>query len=402
MKIVFVKGVAFAILLLFIGTSILSNICGALEITDDFDSKIEELMKKGHMPSLVACIIKDNITAWSKGYGYYDYYNKKNTSLDIVYPIASITKSVTATAIMQIVENDSYDVNLDDNVSKYLPFDLKNPKYPEVNITFRMLLAHQSSLGDTTLRFTFLFLIFKIPFNLKTMQNYFIKGGLFYDSKVWNDYRPGEGVCYTTQGIDLLGLLIEQITHQKYSDYCQEQIFKPLKMYNTSFYFSDYEKDELACMYDWIAGFYIKVPWIQPSYLAGGGLKTTISDFSHYLIMHTSGGMYDGVRILSQESVEEMHTAQYPGYYDDKVYLHGLGWYFTTIENETYGGHGGNYEGARAEMVMRYSDHVGVLFYWNQNSFVRMQLKITRPDEKQASKEIKNALFEKANELIGT
>jgi CubicO group peptidase (beta-lactamase class C family) len=368
-------------------------------LDDDFDSKIEEIMKKGHMPSLVACIIKDNITAWSKGYGYYDYYNKKKTTVDIVYPIASVTKSFTATAIMQIIENESYNINLDDNVSEYLPFDLKNPKYPEVNITYRMLLAHQSSLGDTTIRFIFLFTILKISFNLNTYEQYLVKEGLFYNSKVWNDYRPGEGVCYSTQGTDLLGLLIEQITGQSYTDYCQGHIFEPLKMYNTSFYFSDYEKEQLTHLYIWIAGFYLKRPYIQQNNYAGGALKTTISDFSRFLIMHTSGGTYDGVRILSKESVEEMHSVQYPGYYDDIIYLHGLGWYQHTSENETYGGHGGNFEGARAEMKMRYSDRVGVAYFWNQNSFLRMQLKRMRPEERAAAKEIKEALFEKADEL---
>jgi CubicO group peptidase (beta-lactamase class C family) len=155
MKNIYYKVAVFEILFLFIGVIILSNVSIALEnidqiskiIDDEFDIKIEEFMKRGHMPSLVACIIKNNTTAWSKGYGYYDYYNEKNTTVDIIYPIASITKSITATAIMQIIENESYGIDLDDNVSEFLPFDLKNPKYPQVNITYRMLLAHQSSLN---------------------------------------------------------------------------------------------------------------------------------------------------------------------------------------------------------------------------------------------------------------
>ncbi|KYK24762.1 hypothetical protein AYK25_01665 [Thermoplasmatales archaeon SM1-50] len=400
------RGVIFGIVFLFIGICIPPNFSITLEdidhlpviIDDEFDSKIAELMKKGHMPSLVACIIKDNTTVWSKAYGYLDYYKRINATIDTVYPIASVTKSVTATAIMQIIENESYNVDLDDNVSEYLPFDLKNPRYPNVNISFRILLAHQSSLGDSTIRFILLFTLLKIPFNLITFQHYLVKGGVLYHPKVWNDYRPGEGVCYTTQGIDILGLLIEQITNQSYSDYCQNHIFKPLKMFNTSFYFSDITRAQLVCLYIWMAGFYLKQPYIQTSNLAGGGLKTTLSDFSHFLIMHTSGGMYDGVRILSEESVEEMHRAQYPGYYDGG-FLYGLGWYQRTIENETYGGHAGNWRGARAQMKMRYSDKVGILFFWNQNSFLKMHLNQTRPEEREAVKNIEKALFEKSDEF---
>lgn len=409
------KGMIVVTILLFVGTSFLPIISGSdflnsyripkiqgessdLNVSDDFDLKIQEIMKKGHMPSLVACIIKNNCTVWSEAYGYSRYYLRKNTTVDTVYPIASVTKSVTATAMMQIIENESYDVDLDDNVSEYLPFDLKNPNYPSVNITFRMLLAHQSSLNDSTLRFVILFVLLKIPFTLNTLKHYFVKGGVLYRPNVWKAYAPGNGVCYTTQGIDLLGLLIEQITNQTYSDYCQDHIFRPLQMYNTSFYFSDYPRGRLAGLYVWIAGLYCKQPYTQPSNLAGGGLKTTIADFSHFLIMHTSRGMYDGVRILTEESVDEMHRVQYPGYYDG-LFLHGLGWYQRTVENETFGGHGGNWQGARAEMKMRYSDRVGIVFFWNQNSFLRMQLGRTRPEESEAVREIQKALFEKSDEL---
>ena len=376
------------------------------EIADDFDIRIKNQMQRGHMPSLVACIVKNDTLAWSEGYGYYDYYNHKNATVNITYPIASVTKSVTATAIMQIIENESYDVNLDDNVSEYLPFDLKNPKYPDVNITFRMLLAHQSSLNDTTIRFLFLFTLLKIPFNLNSFKNYLIEDGLFYKSNVWKDYGPGKGVCYTTQGTNILGHLIENITKQSYTDYCQKHIFIPLKMNNTSFKFSDYDKEQLARLYIWMAmaGCYLKQPYIESSSnYAGGGLKTTISDFTHFLIMHTSGGVYDGVRILSEESVEEMHRAQYPDTPDGK-YLYGLGWYqyHNTSENETYGGHTGVFQGARAVMRMRYSndsDEVGILFFWNQNSFFRSYFDCVRPEQKDARIEIEKALFEKADEL---
>ena len=96
-----------------------------------------------HIPSLSACIIKNDTIVWSKAFGWSDIYNLKKAKSDTIYRVASITKTFTATALMQLYEQGLFD--LDDNVSEYLPFDLKNPKYPECNITFRMLLAHQSS-----------------------------------------------------------------------------------------------------------------------------------------------------------------------------------------------------------------------------------------------------------------
>ena len=420
------KGIVFGIIILFVGASIVSstgsleescratidrtilygggsgpgnyrsiqNAIGNASYGDDFDEKIENLMLQGHMPSLVACIVKNNTVVWSKGYGFYDYYKKKNATVDIVYPVASISKSITATAIMQL--NETGLIGLDDNVSEYLPFDLKNPKYPGVNITFRMLLAHQSSLADTIVRFTIYFSFLQVTYD--KLDDYLLPDGAFYQPRVWNDYPPGENVTYSTVGFEILGYLVEQITQQSFVDYCQENIFEPLQMKNTSFFFSNFDKDKLACLYFWVGGIYFKLPRIQTRSYAGGGLKTTISDLSHFLIMHTSSGVYGGVRILREESVEEMHRFQYPGCYDEG-FLHGLGWYLKNFsDGETYGGHGGNHQGARAVMRMRYSDRVGVAYFWNQNSFFLMHLKLIREEEEDARMEIEKALFEKADE----
>jgi len=349
-------------------------------------------MKIGAMPSLVACIVKNNTVVWSKAYGYNDYYKKINTTIDTVYPIASITKSITATAIMQLVELGL--INLDDNVSKWLPFDLKNPNYPDVNITIRMLLSHQSSLGDNYFKFIF----FSNVFNnyQKWLENF------YNDPKSWNEYLPGKGVFYSTNGVDILQIIIKKITGKTYEDYCKEKIFVPLKMYNTSFYFSDFNKNKITCLYVRFLNRYHKMPTIQVPQMmfAAGGLKTTLSDFSHYLIMHTSGGIYDNVRILNETSIEEMHRAQYPDYYWEKIYLHGLGWYSDSNNNETFGGHGGNFPGAGAQMKMRYSDKVGIIYFWNQNSYIRKHLRLFYLGELIARAKIEKALFEKSDDFI--
>ena len=113
-----------------------------------FDFKVKMYMRLLKSPSMTVCVIKNDSVVWSNTYGYSNIYLGKKTTLDTIYTIGSISKSVTGTAMMQIIENESYNVNLDDNVSKWLPFDLKNPYFPNTNITFRMLLAHRSGLYD--------------------------------------------------------------------------------------------------------------------------------------------------------------------------------------------------------------------------------------------------------------
>lgn len=110
-----------------------------------FDEKISLIMKIAGFPSLATCIIKDNQIVWSKGYGYYDISNQKPATVDTVYILASITKTIVGTAIMQLYEKELFD--LDDDVNVFLPFDLRNPNFLEDPITFRMLLSHTSSLN---------------------------------------------------------------------------------------------------------------------------------------------------------------------------------------------------------------------------------------------------------------
>jgi len=84
---------------------------------EEFDQNIIELMKLGHMPSLVACIVKNNSVVWSKAYGLYNIWENKSANLGIVYPIASVSKSVAASSIM--ILNESGLIGLDDNDSEY-------------------------------------------------------------------------------------------------------------------------------------------------------------------------------------------------------------------------------------------------------------------------------------------
>ncbi len=109
-----------------------------------FDLTIKLLIKLIGYSSLAACIIKDNQIIWSIGYGYYDRSELKHATTDTIYNLMSISKTITGTALMQLYEQGLFE--LDDDVNTFLPFDLRNPNFPDDPITFRMLLSHTSSL----------------------------------------------------------------------------------------------------------------------------------------------------------------------------------------------------------------------------------------------------------------
>jgi CubicO group peptidase (beta-lactamase class C family) len=364
----------------------------------DFDKKIELLMKLGHMPSLVACVIKKDKVVWSNAYGYSNLANEQETTLDTVYMLASITKTMTATAIMQLVE--AGEIHLDDDVSqpKYLPFDLRHPMYPDKEITLRMLLAHQSGLSSHSARWFFYFSLLGYPNSY--FKDYFQQEGYCYQDDVWTSHMPGKGVHYANEGIDLAASIVEHITGQTFEAYCKEHIFDRLGLSTIGFHLSEFAIDDMAIPYLFSQGDYKALPHYDVRLSGSGGARSTINDLMPYFIAHMNKGVYKGKRILSAESVEEMHRPQYPEFKDDG-YQYGLGWYSKTEENgDIYGGHGGTVPGFRTLMKMREPDNVGIIYFYNRNNYFPYR-EDYRPIgwlERWARQQVEKLLFKKAED----
>lgn len=337
-----------------------------------FDQKIKFWMKKAFIPSVSACIIKNNSLKWTKSYGYSDIYQRKEASTDIIYMIGSITKTVTATAIMQLYEKELF--NLTDNASLYLPFDLKNPRYPNINITIKMLLSHRSSIGE--LEYINITPICVTKLQLENIK--FFLGCIgpeepypwieeeLTDPYLWSKEPPGVHEEYSNKNFIILGMILERLSGQTLEEYCQEKIFEPLNMNNTSFYVSNLNLDKLAVPYIHFPirfrGMYVPLPQYETrAYKAAGGLRTTLDDFSHFFIAHMNGGVYNNVRILNESTVEMMHNRSYP----DGNY--GLGWMYRGFPIiGLWDGHGGGTFGFMSLMMVKRPENIGILYFYNE------------------------------------
>ena len=123
------------------------------------------------------------------------------------------------------------------------------------------------------------------------IREYFTPHCKYYDKeKNFHIWKPGIDVipkgprAYTNVGFGLLGYLVEQISNQSFDDYCTQHIIEPLDMKNTSYHLSDYDIDNIAIPYFWIAGKHIALPIYEIKNYAAGGLKSNICDLSHFLI----------------------------------------------------------------------------------------------------------------------
>ena len=355
-------------------------------------------MQYGNMPSISVCIIKDNEILWSKGYGRYNQKYKNNPTNDSIYMLGSITKTITATALMQLYEKNLY--RLDDDINDYLPFSIRNPKYPEIPITIRMLFAHQSSLLDHRIG-----LIKELKLFVKTqkklidpfsiIKKILIPGGEQYEKKLWMDYPPGSNASYSSLGYVILSYIFKIIYDQSIEEYCYDKIFEPLNMENTSFILNDLNNKKIAIPYARFAGLYFPLPNYDFGFLKpAGGLRSTVNDLSKILIAHMNNGKYEKIQLLKKNTVDLMHSLQYP----DGVYRKmrfGIGWILWMKENnEIFGGNAGANLGYYNNMRVRLSDSVAIIFFTNQNKG------IIYPREKWVYNMLTNMFFFKADQLI--
>ena len=398
------KIIALVIMTLFIGIIISSATTGYSRIEYDeesneflFDKYITFLMKFAHKPSVSACIIINDSVVWSKGYGLYDIENNKPATPDTLYLMASISKTVTATALMQLYDQGLFD--LDDDVNDYLPFSLRNPNFHDTSITFRMLLSHRSSLASDNSDRLCCSIIPGDPdipsYPDPWLEDYLIPGGSAYHSSVWSDSLPGEQYYYANIGYSIIGYLVELISGQNFNEYCKDHIFTPLEMYNTSFRLKDHNSSEIAIPYFYKKGEYIANPHygmivIHPS----ASMRTSIEELSHFLIAHMNGGIYKDVRILNESTVELMHTRHYPP--NDQGFGYGLGWIINEklFRKKTIG-HSGGWPGVHTQMTFRPDDKTGILIF--TNSYDSSQY--SGPVVGLAFSLVINALFNKANRL---
>ncbi len=361
-----------------------------------FDTYITFLMKIGHKPSIATCIIKNDTIVWSKGYGYYDLENKKPTTEDILYLQASVSKTVTATALMQLYEQGLFE--LDDDINDYIPFELRNPNHPDMPITIKMILSHRSSLADDNLYWLCLSYLPGDPdvpdYPDPWLENYLTSSGSAYSPSTWSKDKPGEKYYYANVGYSLIGYLVEILSGQNFNEYCKEHIFTPLEMYNSSFRLRDHNISKIAIPYEHKKDGYFPHPHygiyvIHPAIT----LRTSVEEYSHFLIAFMNGGIWNSIRILNESTVELMHTAHFSP--EDK-HNYGLGW---QIKTDKFGkkeiSHSGGYVGVHDLITILPDKDVAVIIFANELDSELISTTI----ERYAFKFIRNAIFAKANRL---
>ncbi|UCG30671.1 MAG: beta-lactamase family protein [candidate division WOR-3 bacterium] len=288
------------------------------------DALIRNIMTTEHVPGVATWCSKDGQVIWQQNYGYARLEDSMPVTNATIWTLMSISKTVTGSAIMQLWERGEFD--LDDDVNDYLPFDVRNPRFPDIPITFRMLMTHTSSIRDNGTIHSLLWIHGDSPVPLgEYLENYLVPGGIYYQRYNYDLVAPGTNYEYSNAAISLLGYLVEVI-EDSFPVHCQDSIFQPLRMNKTSWFLADLNAQHLAMGYEWKGSHYDSTGlWGMPYYPAAS-LRANVRDLAQHLTVMLQYGTLGANRILNSATVELMLTPHFT--VDPTYWKGGLTWHY--------------------------------------------------------------------------
>jgi CubicO group peptidase (beta-lactamase class C family) len=340
------------------------SFCQKEEIVDltqkaELERIIDSEFKLLQMPGLACLAVKDDSIVYFGFRGYENIKEEKEFSLQTRMLIGSVSKTITLTAIMQLYDNGMID--LDSDINMYLPFQVRNPKYKDVPITVRMLLTHTSSISDAYPLAALNFWGYvDYPETLMSFeQNYLTTDGKFYTKNNFSSNKPGTTYLYSNVSASLIACLVEYVSGISFDDYCKTNIFEPLGMYSTTWFYSETPKNEIAIPYANINIIDPPEPFTSFPYYPAGHLITTIEDLSKFMRAYILNGTYNNFQLLKPQTVDSI-LYEYKG-------KQGLIFVRNIMGHFTVWGHNGGLPGIATEMHFDREKKVGYIMFTNRN-----------------------------------
>ena len=336
------------------------------ERLERIDAMCQEAVSNGDLPGMVALVARRGKIVLHKAYGMADVQTGRAMKTNDIFRIASQTKAITATAVMILWEEGRF--QLDDPISKYIP-EFKEPQLLESfdesdssftttaadhEITIRHLLTHTSGIGygiiDNDERFTKFYQKAGI-IDAWTTEPITIEQNIKKLAKLPIHHNPGEQFTYS-EGLDVLGYLIEIISGMPFDEFLRKRLFDPLGMDDTWFYLPNPKADRLVAVHHLVDGQWAKfsdarfdvdypINGAKTFFAGGAGLSSTARDYAVFLQMFLNGGEYNGIRILSRTTVESILGNQTGNlFWEFPHKFYGLAFAVVTDQGETKGGEG--------------------------------------------------------------
>lgn len=379
--------------------------CGSRESNEatgdagvSLDTFVNQKLEEARLPGLSVAVVKGGKVVLLRQYGLADVPSARPVREDTAFFLASLSKSTTGVGAMKLVEAGK--VSLDEDVSTYLPFKVRNPKYPTEKITLRHLMTHTSGIHETGVKLLSLSKPGDPTMTLRELlEPYLVPGGATYvDGESYLPQAPGAGFLYSNFGAALVGLVIERASGKPFATYMREEVFLPLGMPGTSFLLSDLDVSKVATPHTYVTGKgQAAEPQSSVPYLPATALRSPAKELATFLVSMANGGDAFGKRVLSAASVAEITRVQVPAKeIGNDIDGQGLFWEHRLVAGARAAGHGGSYYGTSTRMHVR-PDGLGVITLANGD--VHLRLSVTRPEEIAAYRAIEDRLFAEGERL---
>lgn len=281
---------------------------------EKFEKDLGAYLESVESVGLSCVVVKDNQIVYNHNFGVKDLDTMEPVDDQTMFRIASISKSFTATSIMQLIDKGVLSLKAD--VSDLVGFPVRNPKFPETVITLEMLLSHTSSINDSEGYFTL------DAINPAANPN---------AANCYNSYEPGCGYEYCNLNFNMAGTILERYSGERFDQYVVKNVLRPLGLYG-GYCVDSLDASRFAHLYEMENGVLTRqdeayeprseriANYVMgkdtPVFSPTGGMKISALDLARYMIMHMNYGATPLVkdaegadlRIIPEALSKEMQT----------------------------------------------------------------------------------------------
>ena len=331
-----------------------------------FDGFMVALLNSSGVPGCAVGLALRGRTLLTRGYGFANLAGTRPVTAASMFHIASVTKTVTATAIMRLAEMGR--LTIDDPVERYLDFPVRNPAHPAVPITIRHLLMHTSSIADDT--------YYKVDFRTHgrdsplalgaLMKAYLVPGGRYYEAAgSYSSYAPGQAWAYCNIGYGLLGLIGSRAAGMDLRRFVDSRIFAPLGIRETSWTIAGVPHGQTVTPYDVTDAGLVPAPPVGSPDWGGSMLRASMRGFMPYVAASANGGAGDRARMLGPAGEAAMLSMTRPAGLPDWLDGQGLGWQAANLGGVVRPNHWGGDPGVFTAAYLDPAARAGVAIFMN-------------------------------------
>ncbi len=319
------------------------------------NSIIRKNLEQQRIPGAAVALVHEGRVIFSQCYGYADTQKKVPITQDTYFMVGSLTKSFTALAVLKLIEQGKIDLNA--NIKNYIPdFSIRNFYDGEAPITINHLLTHTSGL----------MIDYYVHLTGEKKQS---KADLLSQlRKEYLCFKPGTASKYSNIGYRLLGIMIEQVTGERFENYLEKQVFEPLSMNQSSF---DYTDDVAGHMSKGHNG-ETEMSRLDNEDKPASGLFSTLKDLTIFLKFLSSSSTPSTGGINNNRIIDSIIKNANPAidtFYDNKN-IYSSGWHLNSYQFkgiDTVLSGSGNINGFSTAMTYIPEERLGIIILTNSS-----------------------------------